>query len=221
MGGRFHGRNNPPKEKKPLKDTFELKTLRMKFRAKIAAAMAVAFAFATQTVHAQNVGVKANALSFAHTALGMGAEMSLGYHWSAELYGVISPWKRTEDKAKKYWAIQPEVRYWPCQAMVGHFFGVHVDGAQYNVGGAAPFFGLPKSVKDARYEGWLAGGGVTYGYQWVLGRHWNAEAAVSVGYEHLRYKKFESPEECAPQVGERSHNYWGPTKLSASIIYIF
>lgn len=108
----------------------------MKFRAKIAAAMAVAFAFATQTVHAQNVGVKANALSFAHTALGMGAEMSLGYHWSTELYGVISPWKRTEDKAKKYWAIQPEVRYWPCQAMVGHFFGVHVDGAQYNVGGA-------------------------------------------------------------------------------------
>lgn len=179
----------------------------MKFRAKIAAAMAVAFAFATQTVHAQNVGVKANALSFAHTALGMGAEMSLGYHWSTELYGVISPWKRTEDKAKKYWAVQPEVRYWPCQAMVGHFFGVHVDGAQYNVGGAAPFFGLPKSVKDARYEGWLAGGGVTYGYQWVLGRHWNAEAAVSVGYEHLRYKKFESPEECAPQVGERSHNY--------------
>lgn len=126
MGGRFHGRNNPPKEKKPLKDTFDLKTLRMKFRAKIAAAMAVAFAFATQTVHAQNVGVKANALSFAHTALGMGAEMSLGYHWSTELYGVISPWKRTEDKAKKYWAVQPEVRYWPCQAMVGHFFGVHV-----------------------------------------------------------------------------------------------
>ena len=80
---------------------------------------------------------------------------------------------------------------------------------------------VTKSVKDARYEGWLAGGGVTYGYQWVLGRHWNAEAAVSVGYEHLRYKKFESPEECAPQVGERSHNYWGPTKLSASIIYIF
>lgn len=150
----------------------------MKIKAKIATAMAVALAFASQTAHAQNVGVKANALSFAHTALGMGAEMSLGYHWSAELYGVISPWKRTEDKAKKYWAVQPEVRYWPCQAMVGHFFGVHVDGAQYNVGGAAPFFGLPKSVKDARYEGWLAGGGVTYGYQWVLGRHWNAEAGT-------------------------------------------
>lgn len=220
-GWKIHGRNNPPKEKKPLKDTFDLETLRMKFRAKIAAAMAVAFAFATQTVHAQNVGVKANALSFAHTALGMGAEMSLGYHWSAELYGVISPWKRTEDKAKKYWAVQPEVRYWPCQAMVGHFFGVHVDGAQYNVGGTAPFFGLPKSVKDARYEGWLAGGGVTYGYQWVLGRHWNAEAAVSVGYEHLRYKKFESPEECAPQVGERCHNYWGPTKLSRQVSSTF
>ena len=77
------------------------------------------------------------------------------------------------------------------------------------------------ALRRSRYEGWLAGGGVTYGYQWVLGRHWNAEAAVSVGYEHLRYKKFESPEECAPQVGERSHNYWGPTKLSASIIYIF
>ena len=30
------------------------------------------------------------------------------------------------------------MRYWPCQAMVGHFFGVHVDGAQYNIGGAAP-----------------------------------------------------------------------------------
>ena len=92
---------------KPLKDTFDLKTLRMKIKAKIATAMAVALAFASQTAHAQNVGVKANALSFAHTALGMGAEMSLGYHWSTELYGVISPWKRTEDKAKKYWAVHP------------------------------------------------------------------------------------------------------------------
>lgn len=72
MGGRFHGRNNPPKEKKPLKDTFDLKTLRMKFRAKIAAAMAVALAFASQTAHAQNVGVKANALSFAAHPINLG-----------------------------------------------------------------------------------------------------------------------------------------------------
>lgn len=48
----------------------------MKIKAKIATAMAVALTFASQTAHAQNVGVKANALSFAHTALGMGAEMS-------------------------------------------------------------------------------------------------------------------------------------------------
>ena len=57
MGGRFHGRNNPPKEKKPLKDTFDLETLRMKFRAKIAAAMAVALAFASQNAHVLGVGV--------------------------------------------------------------------------------------------------------------------------------------------------------------------
>lgn len=34
----------------------------MKFKAKIATAMAVALAFASQTAHTQNVGVKANAL---------------------------------------------------------------------------------------------------------------------------------------------------------------
>ena len=193
----------------------------MKFRLKLSLMMTIAVGITSLPALGQTLGVKANALSLSHAALGVGAEMELGYRWSAELYGAVSPWKRSDDKVRKYWAVQPELRYWLCQAMAGHFVGVHLNAAQYNVGGVELMPGMLKTVKDHRYEGWLAGAGVTYGYQWVVARHWNVELSASAGYEYLHYWKYASPGRCAPQSGERGHGYWGPTKLSASLIYIF
>lgn len=38
-----------------------------------------------------------------------------------------------------------------------------------------PFGILPKTLEGRHYEGWYVGGGLIYGYQWLLNKHLNFE----------------------------------------------
>lgn len=75
-------------------------------------------------------------------------------------------------------------------------------------------------LKDFRYKGQFYGGGISYGYQFVLGRHWNLGATIGIGYAYVRYKKYEC-EECGDMVEKSHKNYFGPTKAALNLIYIF
>mgnify|MGYP005759402879 FL=1 len=100
-------------------------------------------------------------------------------------------------------------RYWLCETFEGHFFGIHMHGAQYyaRTGGKI-------------YDGYLAGGGVTYGHAWILSPRWNLEAVIGVGYARLWYKK--RPDlPCAKCSVDKTRNYFGPTKISLSVSYLF
>ena len=77
-----------------------------------------------------------------------------------------------------------------------------------------------RPMLDHRYQGWLAGGGLTYGYQWLLGRHWNLEASIGVGYAYLDYDKYLC-HKCGRRIGADSRHYFGPTKAAISLIYLF
>ena len=113
------------------------------------------------------------------------------------------------DKKMRFWLVEPEVKYWLCEKFEGHFFGLHGHGAQ--------FFG---GFRDKRYDGYMAGGGITYGYNWILSPHWNLEAEIGLGYERLWYK--ESDRIPCIKCYERKHkNYVGPTKAAISLVYIF
>lgn len=102
-----------------------------------------------------------------------------------------------------------DYRYWFCEKFEGHFVGVHLHGAQYYGG-----------FNDKRYDGYLAGGGVTYGYNWILSSHWNLEALIGAGYARLWYK--ESPRiPCSKCHEDKTKDYWGLTKLAVSVSYIF
>lgn len=70
-----------------------------------------------------------------------------------------------------------------------------------------------------RYQGWLAGAGVGYGYSWVLGKRWNLEATLGLGYVHFSYDRFEC-KTCGDKLGSGNKNYFGPTKAAVSLIYI-
>ena len=78
-----------------------------------------------------------------------------------------------------------------CEALGGHFAGAHLMGGQYNVGGLDfdfKFLGTNlSSLKDSRYEGWFVGAGVSYGYSWILNKHWNIEAELGIGWTYNRY----------------------------------
>lgn len=164
--------------------------------------------FATQA-HAQKLGVKTNALYWASTTPNLGFEIAMSDKTTLEFNGSYNPWTFAGDKKMRFWLVQPEVRYWFCERFEGHFIGLHLHGAQY--------FG---GFRQKRYDGHLAGGGFTYGYDWILSPHWNLEAVIGVGYARLWYDK--SPriycEKC--RTSER-RNYLGLTKAGLSLVYFF
>ena len=146
----------------------------------------------------------------------------MGKKSTLQLFYGLNPWKFASDRTKqlRHWLLMPEYRYWTCQKFNGHFFGIHALGGQYNVGGIDLPNPVFKDLDEKRYEGWYAGGGLTYGYQWLLSRHWNLEASVGVGYIRFHYKEFPCTE-CGALIQENNKNYFGPTKLALSLMYCF
>ena len=171
-------------------------------------------------VAAQRVAVKTNLLYDATTTPNLGLEAALGRKHTVQLFYGLNPWELKEGKQMKHWLLMSEYRYWLCEKFNGHFFGVHLMGGEFNAGGIELPGGLFKSLKDNRYEGWYAGGGITYGYQWMLSRHWNFEGSVGLGYDHIKYRQYPCVE-CGALKKRGRSNYFGPTKLALSLIYVF
>jgi len=102
---------------------------------------------------------------------------------------------------------------------------VHLHGGEYNVGGyntSISFLGSDFSgLKDYRYEGWFVGAGISYGYSWMLGYHWNLEAEIGLGYAFTKYDKYQCPK-CGGKIeSDKDHHYVGPTKAALNIVYLF
>lgn len=175
------------------------------------------------TVKAQNVAVKTNLLYDALANVNLGIEGKLAPRWSLDLSGDFNDWTIHEHKWK-HWFVQPEARYWFCEAFLKHFIGIHAIGGQYNAGNInldVNFLGSDfRKLKDHRYQGWAAGGGIAYGYALPMSKHWNMEFEIGVGYVFLKYDIFEC-QSCGRKTGSDHHNYIGPTKAAVNLVYIF
>ena len=177
------------------------------------------------SVKAQQVAVKTNVLYDATATLNAGVEVGLAPKWTLDVSGSFNGWSTSSEKKWKHWMMQPEARYWLCDKYSGHFFGFHLHGGQYNIGGlknGLKLFGTDFSqLTDYRFQGWFAGAGIGYGYSWILGRHWNLEAEIGLGYSYTQYDKYECAG-CGEKVEEdRTHHYVGPTKAALNLIYVF
>ncbi len=178
------------------------------------------------------LAVKTNLLYDATTTPNLGFEVRAGQHSTLNFVYGLNPWtfhsKAHGERKAKHWVAMPEYRWWVCSPFNGHFIGVHLMGGQFNAGNVdiplpGAFFGgenLRNGVKDFRYEGEYAGGGFTYGYQWILNRHWNIEAEIGVGYNHAWYRKYPCAD-CGTRIDKGTTNYAGITKLGLSLLYIF
>lgn len=187
--------------------------------------LALALSAGALTASAQQFGLKTNLLYDATATVNLGAEMRVAPRWSIDVSGNLNAWSINNHKWK-HWLVQPEARYWFCDATAGHFVAAHLLGGQYNIGnidlGDFKFLGTNLAgLKDHRYQGWFAGAGIAYGYSWILGRHWNLEAELGIGWIHTRFDKFPCTE-CGTKIySDRVHNYVGPTKLALNLVYIF
>lgn len=167
------------------------------------------------SAYAQKVGVKTNLLYDATTTLNLGVELGLAKQWTLDLSGNYNAWLSTDKHKLKHWLIQPEVRYWLCQKFNGHFFGLHAHYAKFNAGG----IGLIKGLKHDRAQGTLYGAGLSYGYQWILSDRWGIEGTVGVGYARVNYNKYRCWT-CSEKQGPNNKNYFGPTKIGVTLIYV-
>ena len=188
------------------------------------AAAALALMLMGSMAGAQDYAVKTNVLYDATLTLNAGAEVGLAPRWSAEVAGNYNGWS-VGGRKWKHWLLQPELRWWFCDRFAGHFIGVHALGAQYNVGNFGAGFRVPgvglTSLQERRYQGWAVGGGIAYGYAFILGRHWNLELEAGAGYVYTRYDVFEC-EGCGKRVeADRPRHYVGPTKAAVNLVYVF
>lgn len=167
---------------------------------------------------AQNVALKTNFAYWAATTPNLGAEFRLKPKMTLDVIVNYNPFELKDDRKLKHWLVQPELRLWTCEAFNRGFFGLHLTGGQYNVAGIDMPWDIFPSLKDSRYDGWMLGAGVSYGWQWYLGRRWNLEATVGVGYLYLKHDVYEKGE-CGADCGNKTHHYFGPTRIGLSLVY--
>ena len=186
----------------------------------------VFMAIAGANVYGQDIAVKTNLFYGASTLTpNIAVEFALAPNMTIDFSGGYNPWnwRGTAESNKKavHYMIQPEYRYWFTGKFNGHFIGGHILFSQYNVGGhnLPLFFG--KGSNDYRHEGWMAGAGISYGYQFILSDHWSIEANVGEGYARMKYDRYDCIL-CGDKLeGEKiAKNYFGPTKAGISVIYI-
>lgn len=162
-----------------------------------------------QVVTAQKVAVKTNAIYWLTTTINGGVELALNPRNTLDLSGAYNPWTFNGGRKIHLWMAQPEYRHWFCEKFEGHFLGIHAHGGQ--------FFA---ALNDKRYDGNFVGGGISYGFDWILSPHWNIEATLGVGYAYIWYKQ--SPWlPCIKCREDRHKHYVGPTKVGVTFTYLF
>ena len=164
--------------------------------------------------HTPALSLKSNLAYDATGGFNLGAEFKVAPRLTVDLPLVWNPLEFGENRKWKHFLVQPELRYWTCEPFNGHFLGIHAHYAFYNAGGVGS-----RWMKDYRFEGWLAGIGVSYGYQWLLSSRWSIEASVGVGYAYMDYDRYLC-RKCGTFQAHDRMNYFGPTKAAVSLIYI-
>lgn len=172
---------------------------------------------------AQKIAVKTNLFYGAYTSTpNIGLEIGLTPRTTLDMgggYNWFIPKSNTNNKKLVHWLASAEYRYWLCERFSGHFFGVHALGTQYNIAEHNLPLLFGDEAKLHRYEGWGAGAGISYGYQFIVGNRWSLEATIGVGYVRLHYDKFQYYA-CGGKVGTENRNYFGPTKAGITLVFL-
>ncbi len=168
----------------------------------------------------QAVAVKTNLIYWGTTTPNLAVEAGLGKRTTLDLVGTYNPFTFSKNAKIKHYTIQPEFRRWNCERFNRGFWGIHATWGEFNAGNIDMPFGLFSGLKNNRYEGYMVGGGVSYGYQWYLGPHWNLEATIGVGYLYLDYGQW-GTDRCDPKKKNDTYHYFGPTKVGISFVYLF
>lgn len=176
------------------------------------------------SLYAQEYAVKTNVLAEASATLNLGVEIGVAPKWTVDISGSYNAWSKNESVKWKHLLIQPEARYWFCDRFSRHFVGAHLIGGAFNLGRVRndiQILGTDFSVlNNLRYQGYAYGGGVAYGFAFMLSKGINLELEAGFGYAYLDYDIFKCSG-CQRKINEGSHHYVGPTKAAVNLVFVF
>lgn len=165
-------------------------------------------------------GLKTNIPYWGTVTPNLGAEVRLATRWTLDAEVGLNPFNGKNDdggygKSLKHLRVHPEIRYWFCEAFHKHFIGLHVPYLLYNVSDIKLL-----GTENERHQGWGTGVGLSYGYSWLLSKHWNLEATIGAGYLYLESDKYPCSH-CGTKKETVKKHYFGPTQAAVNLIYMF
>ena len=178
--------------------------------------------------------VKTNLLHDATGSVNLGVEVGITPKWTAQIAGSYNDWQ-FGDFWTNHWLVSPEVRYWFCERFAGTFVSVHAHAGDATLGGFWNFSKFYRRFPNLRTfllkDALTMGLGVGIGHAFVLGRHWNLELELGLGYMYTKGDEYELtekadgthylPDNAIPVLKGSIFDYIGPTKMAVSLVYLF
>ncbi|MDD6209748.1 MAG: DUF3575 domain-containing protein [Bacteroidales bacterium] len=157
------------------------------------------------TVNAQRLSLKTNALYWLTLSPNLSLEAVVSSHSTVGLSGAFNAWTIGSLPSIKFAMVQGDYRYWFRAPMSGHF-----------IGGTLLYSYINPTFNCVRREGYAAGIGPTYGYAWILGKHWNLEAYIGFGYLYTKYSRYDH----GLYEGVQYKHLFAPLSIGATVSYI-
>ena len=158
------------------------------------------------------IAVKTNGMLWLTTVMNAECEVFIHPHISTSLSLAWCPWFISQKFALRNLSIMPEARWWLRADAKGHFFGLHLSAAWYNIK-----FGHYR-YQDTNRPLW--GGGITYGYYFPLNANWGIELSIGAGYMSMRYDRYHNVDNGA-KIDTRQTSWFGIDRAAISISYRF
>lgn len=159
--------------------------------------------------------IKTNLLYLVAATPNLAVEVLLAPKWTMELSAGLNVWNFDDQgRGFRHVSVRPEARYWFGQSFKGHFMGISASYLKFQ----SVDMPLGK-LRDNRYDGWAAGGGLSYGYHLPLAKKWSMEFTVGLGVAYTEYEEY-SCGMCGVGRGVDSKLYWVPTKLGVSLMFM-
>lgn len=167
--------------------------------------------------------VKTNVLHDATGSVNLALEYAFAPQWSVELSGGLNMWPLGRDLSIRHATLQPELRFWFCERFDGWFVSANL------LGGYSPLTGhfWDFSQYNSRFpnlkafnlrDALMLGVGGSVGYDFILGRHWNLELELGVGYMYTRGDEYEHD---VLLLKGSEFDYIGLNRLGLTIVYLF
>lgn len=163
------------------------------------------------------IGLKTNMLYDALAVPNIGAEIYLGRNWSISGNWMYAWWKT--DRKHWYWRTyggDVAIRKWFGQKarekpLTGHHVGLYGQIITYD---------FETGGRGYLADKWSYAAGVEYGYSLPVGKRFNIDFTLGVGYMGGTYKEYLPDKECYVWQSTKQRNWFGPTKAEISLVWL-